>query len=55
MADSTQKEKVPPSERFFAVGREEFHRVCELGMNVACLYLVSSMWNGQGQHQNHME
>ena len=47
MADSTQKEKVPPSERFFAVGREEFHRVCELGMNVACLYLVQACGTGK--------
>ncbi|WP_461519853.1 hypothetical protein [Porticoccus sp.] len=47
MADSTQKKAVPPSERFFAIGREEFHRVCELGMNAACLYLVQACGSGR--------
>ncbi len=47
MEDSTQKRSVPPSERFFAIGREEFHRVCELGMNAACLYLVQACGTGR--------
>ena len=45
--DLAALEKARTSEgNFFAVSREAFHRVCECGVNAACMYLVMARGTG---------
>lgn len=32
---------------FFAIGRDEWHRVCDLGVNEACIYMVQACGTGR--------